>query len=253
MTCATSTRRLVTALTLLVSLFSTLHGQQQLATDADRSQALTFFRLGQEDLAAERFEKAIESFTKAVQKDPLLSIAHYGVGQANMNLRRYDNAIKAYTDCIDALRTLHNLRQSGNIDADKRRDDEIRELREIVNHPGRLDRMKVLQIEQRLRDLQDQRHVTTEGFRPPAETLLALGSAQFRNGDRDAAEANWKAAADVNPKYGEAHNNLAVVYMQTGRLNDAEQELKLAEKNGFNVNPQFKSDLKERQKAAKTQ
>jgi hypothetical protein len=29
--------------------------------------------------------------------------------------------------------------------------------------------------------------------------------------------------------------------------------MKLAEKNGFNVNPQFKTDLKERQKAAKAQ
>ena len=58
------------------------------------------------------------------------------------------------------------------------------------------------------------------------------------------------ALVNVNPKYGEAHNNLAVIYMQTGRLIEAEQEMKLAEKNGFNVNPQFKSDLKDRQKAA---
>src|SRR5204863_2815730 len=108
-------------------------------------------------------------------------------------------------------------------------------------------------LEQRLRDLENQRHAMGATFRPPAEVLLALGSAYFRNGETEAAEANWKAAVDVNAKYGEAHNNLAVIYMQTGRLNDAEQELKLAEKNGFNVNPQFKSDLKDRQKAAKGQ
>ncbi len=236
---------------LAAVLSLTLTAQQPLASDVDRSQALTFFRLGQEDLAAERFEKAIASFTKAVQRDPLLSIAHYGIGQANMNLRRYPAAIKAYTDCIAALHTLHDLRQAGNVAADKQRDDEIHELREIVNHPGRLDRMKVLQVETRLRDLEDQRHKPFETFHAPAETLLALGSAQFRDGDRDGAEANWKAAVDINPKYGEAHNNLAVIYVQTGRLGEAEQELKLAEKNGFAVNPQFKSDLKERQKAAK--
>jgi tetratricopeptide (TPR) repeat protein len=248
-----STRRLLIALPLLVWLSSTLHGQQ-LATDADRSQALTFFRLGQEDLVAERFEKAIESFTKAVQKDPLLSIAHYGIGQANMNLRRYPAAVKAYTDCIGALRKVHDLVQAGNVEADKRRDDEIHELRDLRNRGWRgLTGPQALAAEQHLRDLEDQRHAKFQPFRAPAETLLALGSAQFRDGDRDGAEANWKAATDVNPKYGEAHNNLAVVYMQTGRLNEAEQELKLAEKNGFNVNPQFKSDLNERQKAAKTQ
>jgi hypothetical protein len=37
--------------------------------------------------------------------------------------------------------------------------------------------------------------------------------------------------------------------MQTGRLADAEREIKLAEKNGFRVNPQFKDDLKARAKA----
>ena len=78
--------------------------------------------------------------------------------------------------------------------------------------------------------------------------LLALGSGYFRNGDRDAAEAQWRAAVDANPKLGEAHNNLAVICMQTGRFDEALQELTLAEKAGFKVNPQFKADLKERAK-----
>ena len=41
--------------------------------------------------------------------------------------------------------------------------------------------------------------------------------------------------------------------MQTGRLAEAEQELALAEKNGFRVNPQFKTDLKDRKNASKDQ
>jgi Flp pilus assembly protein TadD len=76
--------------------------------------------------------------------------------------------------------------------------------------------------------------------------LLSLGSAHFRNGEPDAAEAEWKAAIEVNPKLGEAHNNLAVIYMTTGRLKEAEAEVKAAEKTGFRVNPQFKDDLKQR-------
>ncbi len=89
---------------------------------------------------------------------------------------------------------------------------------------------------------------TGGAFQPPAQVLLALGSAYFRNGDRDAAEAQWLAAIDANPKLGEAHNNIAVIYMQTGRFEQALQELTLAEKAGFKVNPQFKADLKERAK-----
>ncbi len=36
--------------------------------------------------------------------------------------------------------------------------------------------------------------------------------------------------------------------MQTSRFDEALQELTLAEKAGFKVNPQFKADLKERAK-----
>jgi len=61
------------------------------------------------------------------------------------------------------------------------------------------------------------------------------------------AEREYRAAIAVDPKLGEAHNNLAVVCMLTGRFADAEQEIKAAEKSGFRVNPQLKEDL---QKAA---
>jgi tetratricopeptide (TPR) repeat protein len=243
-------RRTLAALTLSLVVGSTL-GAQQLATEVDRELALTLFRTGQEYLAAEQFEKAIDAFRRAVQKDPLLSIAHYGIGQANMNLRRYASAVKAYTDCLEAMRVLHKFHEAGNFEADKQRDDEIRTLRSYRDRGWRgFTRPQALAMEQHLRDLEDQRHTTSETFRPPAETLLALGSAYFRNGESGAAEANWKAAIEVNPKYGEAHNNLAVIYMQSGRLTEADAELKLAEKNGFRVNPQFKADLKDRQQAS---
>ena len=46
------------------------------------------------------------------------------------------------------------------------------------------------------------------------------------------------------------HNNLAVVYMQTGRLAEADAEIKAAEKTGFRVNPQLKEDLKKASRQA---
>jgi len=74
--------------------------------------------------------------------------------------------------------------------------------------------------------------------------LLSLGSAYFRSGDATAAETEWKAAIDVNPKLGEAHNNLAAIYVQTGRAREADAQIKSAEKAGFRVNPQLKEDVK---------
>ena len=62
------------------------------------------------------------------------------------------------------------------------------------------------------------------------------------------AEREYKAAIDNDAKAGEAHNNLAVVYMMTGRLDDSSKEVALAEKAGFPVSPDFKQDLATRLK-----
>jgi Tfp pilus assembly protein PilF len=243
-------RPAIAVLAIVLAAAPVLHGQ--LADAPSHQEALEFFRAGQELLSAEQFERAADAFSKSVAKDRLLSIAHYGLGQSYMNLRRYASAAKAYRDCIESMRALHDLQETSRFEVDRRREDEIRELKTVLNQSTRGTPAPTrLAFEQRLRDLEDQRRSIGVTFHPPAEVLLALGSAYFRNGEPEGAEANWRAAIEVNPKYGEAHNNIAVIYMQTGRLAEAEQEVKLAEKNGFRVNPQFKTDLKDRHKALK--
>ena len=225
-------------------------GGQKFADDLSRREATRRFRAGQELMSAEKFERAVEEFTKAIESDPLMSLAHYQLGQANMNLRRYASAIKAYKDCMEVERQLFSLKQTNRFEVEKQREDEMRELRSILDrNKGRADTL--LALETRLRDLENQRSVTGGAFQPPPPVLLALGSAYFRNGDRDAAEAQWRAAIDANPKLGEAHNNIAVIYMQTDRLDKALEEVTLAEKAGFKVNPQFKADLKDKIKTSK--
>jgi len=223
---------------------------QKIADQQSRREALALYRTGQELMSAERFDKAVEAFSAAVAKDSLLTVAYYGLGQAYMSLQRFPSAIKAYKDCIEAMRSLHDLQQTNQFDVDKQRDDQIRELRGVLDRARQGGRAPtILALEQQLRDLQNLRTSIAGPFSAPAEVLLALGSAHFRNGDRDEAEASWKGAIEANPKLGEAHNNLAVVYMQTDRLDAADEELKQAEKAGFRVNPQFKADLKQKRSA----
>jgi len=85
----------------------------------------------------------------------------------------------------------------------------------------------------------------------PPYISLALGSAYFRTSAFPDAEREWRAAIQVNPKLGEAHNNLAVVLMLTGRLDEAVQEVDLAEKSGHKVSDAFKADLMKARKAGK--
>ena len=82
----------------------------------------------------------------------------------------------------------------------------------------------------------------------PAFVSLALGSAYFRAQRIADAEREYKATIDADPKAGEAHNNLAVVYLITGRVEAAAQEVALAEKLRFNVNPDLKAEIAERRK-----
>jgi len=220
-------------------------GAQQLADAQSRREAIQFYRTGMDFFTAEKFDRAAEEFTKATHKDPLFTLAHYQAGQSYMNLKRYARAIQAFEACIESSRALYGLAETNRFAVEKERDDEIREMRETINQLQQSGhQLLATRAEQHLLDLEKQRTSLSGGFRPPAEALLSLGSAHFRNGDRDAAETEWKAAVEVNPKLGEAHNNLAVLYLQTGRYAAAEAEIKAAEKAGFRVNPQLKQDVK---------
>src|SRR4051812_23629610 len=237
-------RRLPLAVILIVALTATL-AAQQLADAQSRREALAFYRTGQEFFTSEKFERAAEEFSKATAKDPLFTLAYYQAGQSYMNLKRYASAIQAFTRCIESTRSLYALAETNRFAVDKQRDDEVREMRETVKALQQSGHsLLAMRAEQHLLDIDKQRSSLSDGYRPPAEVLLSLGSAHFRSGDAVAAETEWRAAVEVNPKLGEAHNNLAAIYLQTGRAREAEAEIKAAEKAGFRVNPQLKEDVK---------
>jgi tetratricopeptide (TPR) repeat protein len=243
-------RLLFVALAFLASTASA--SAQQLADEQHRREALQHYRTGQELLSAEQFEKAAEAFQAAIRSDPLLALAHYGLGQSYMALRRYYSAVLAFRGCRDAYVRLAGLAQSNAVAVDRQRQEEIRELRESIEliQSGRVktataDRSQaVLRLENRIRDLERTQQKQMDVFQVPAEVSLALGSAHFRNGDTVDAEREWRAAVDVNPRLGEAHNNLAALYAITGRKREAESAVREAERAGFRVNPQLKDDIR---------
>ena len=229
---------------LMVALAASHADAQKIADETSRRQAMDLYRTGMEFMSSERFDKAAEAFTASIEKDPLLTVSHYQLGQAYMNLKRPASALQAYKGCLEAMEALHHLEESNKIEVDKQRKDTIREMRDELNRNVKIDPLRRTVIEQRVREMEQERTATIGGpFRAPGFVLLAIGSAHFRNGDREAAEAQWRAAVDANPNLGEAHNNLAVVYLQKGQKADAENAVKQAEKNGFKVNPQLKADI----------
>jgi tetratricopeptide (TPR) repeat protein len=225
--------RLTTALAVsLLFLVSSIPSTAQiLASEPDRREAIKHYRSGQDYLSRERWQEAAEAFQEAIRFDRLLTDAHYGLGQAYMGLRRYTSAIQAIERCIEAARDLHMLRDSvRRISAGHLR----------VTQPN----IKITQLQQRIDELERSRSSIGGPFEAPATVLLSLGSAHFRNGARAEAEHYWAEAVKVNSRLGEAWNNLAVIYMSSGRKQDAEMAVSNAERAGFRVHPGLKDDIR---------
>jgi tetratricopeptide (TPR) repeat protein len=167
-----------------------------------------------------------------------------------MGLQRYASAIQAFQGCIEAARQLHQLRQNDRTASDRLIDEEIRELKDSVRRvaSGQVrvgqPQIKQTQLEQRIQELERSRSSLSSNFEVPATVLLSLGSAHFRNGDRDAAEKYWTDAVKVNSRLGEAWNNLAVIHLGTGNKKAAEEAVRNAERAGFRVNPRLKDDIR---------
>jgi Flp pilus assembly protein TadD len=245
-------RRLILALGVTGFFLTASSVSAQVVDDLTRRNALVHYRLGEELMRAEMFDKAVKEFLTAIGLDPLLTLAHYELGQAYMALKRYREAIRAYIGCREAFQRIAGLIASDQVTLDRRREEEIRELQDSIGRfrSGQLKTARsvegiIARLESRIADLERTRQRgTTSDYETPAEVSMALGSAYFRSGSLVDAEREYVAAIAANSRFGEAHNNLAVVYLLTGRRKDAEAEVKAAEKAGFRVNPQLKDDLK---------
>ena len=226
---------------------------QNQSTGNQRSVAEGHYGRGIAALGRERFEQAERDFGAAIEVWPVFPMAHYGLGQARMGLKKFREALDAFLACRDQFQqlSLDNIKDKGA--AESSRLEEIQGLRDsiaILQRNAQLasrNERTIHQMEDRIRQLESTR---TEFENPatatPAFVMLSMGSAYFRLGLVPEAEREYRNATTADPGFGEAHNNLAVIYMLTDRLDRAQQEVDSAEKAGFKVNPRLKEDLKKR-------
>ncbi len=212
------------------------------------------YQTGLDLMRAESWDEAAEQFKIATSHDPYMLMAFYNLGQCRMADKRYVEAAAAYKAAQDAYKTMGALSEKERGRLNRERRDEMDEIRDSLK---RVDQMKFqnpdqmrIKLEDRLRTLEGMEFKNTAVEQPiPAEFRLALGSAYFRQNKLAEAEAEYRAALEVNPKLGPAHNNLAVICLMTGRPDQAATELGLAEKNGVAVNPRLKADIEKAQAA----
>ena len=228
-----------------------------LPPDEGRRRAVEHSRMGEALLRSERYEEAAQEFRTAIELDPLLLVAHYNLGQSYMALRQYPEAVRAYRGCQEAVARLNTVGQREREQRDRATLDEINDLKNslVQLRTGKIKYVSannlIVRIEDRIRVLETARFDGREVLRVPAEVHLGLGSAYFRQNRLLEAEQAYTEAVRSDRRLGAARNNLAVIYMLTGRLADARAEMEAAEKVGFAVDARFKADLKEREAAAR--
>lgn len=219
----------------------------------ERDKAQQAYERGQELMQAESFEEAARHFKAAIVLDRMHWLAHYGLGQAQMALKDYAEAVKAYLSCRDAVVSFASLDAAEQNELENAREDEIRELKDSLLRvqQGKVKTRSALglevQLQERLRVLEGARLRGKEQIvAVPAGLMLGLGSAYFRSGRLPEAEAAFLEAVAIDPELGPAHNNLAVMYMMSGRFEEAQGEVRRAEKAGTRVADAFKQELERR-------
>lgn len=248
-------------LTLLLASPAAALAQSPLHLSPDAERAQQYYKLGWESLRSEAWAEAVTQFQRAIDIDRKFKLAHYGLGRSYMGLKKFSDATKAYETCKSLYEADAGEKFSNVQDADRMRQTDLDQIRIAINTlSSRSQSQQNAQATQnqirRLRDeaqrIQLKRDAMTNNLsiasEVPAFVSLALGSAYFRQERFADAESAYKAAIDADTNAGEAHNNLAVVYMLTGRLDDSTKEVALAEKVGYRVNPQFKRDLEDKRK-----
>jgi len=217
----------------------------------DRSRAMVPYKIGFENMRAEKWAEAAKSFQDAIEIDPQFDLAWYMLGRVRMQQKEYVQAVVAFTHTRDLSLAIAGHQFTDAQDRQRSRREQIIEmdevLRELRQRPQTMQTQdQIRQVEERKRQVQENinagNDINVDTTVAPYVSL-SLGSAYYRTGNRAEAEKYYKEAIATDPKSGEAHNNLAVVYFETGRAADAEREIQAAEKTGFKVHPQLKADI----------
>jgi tetratricopeptide (TPR) repeat protein len=216
------------------------------------------YKKGWEAMRSEDWTQAEREFQQAIVSDPEFTLAYYSLGRAHMAQHRFQEAIAAYLKCRALYVTSSGERYTDQVAGTRRLEDKILEYRTALNEATQSSGTKSQTQSQNLlvRELQaqlgrleqarDRNLNLTVDLSVPYFVPMSLGAAYFRSGRFPEAEHEYQTALEANPASGETHNNLAVLYLVTERFDEADRQIKLAEKSGFKVNPTLKEDVARR-------
>lgn len=251
-------RTTVLALAFSLLLTGPLSAQGAAAPSIEAQRANQHYSQGWSQIRAEAWDAAVREFQQAISNDPKFALAYYSLGRAHMGRRDFAQAIAAYTRCREMFANGGAEQFTNQMEQRQRLTDRIFQYQTALNDARARSSATATSQSQNLyiRDLQvritqleqlrDRNASFTLDVSVPYFVPMALGAAYFRSGQFADAEREYKEAIATNAASGETHNNLAVLYLTTGRYDEADSEVRAAEKVGFRVNENLKGDIRKK-------
>jgi tetratricopeptide (TPR) repeat protein len=212
-------------------------------------QARTHLDQGMKLLQKGSDAEAENEFLEAVRDFPDIADAYVQLGSLSMRRKDYSQALDRFLQARTALINLQGISRRQEVERARRLQDAMDMLREQI------DQLRVSQdpadqseINQKMTELdrlrQEHTKLTAHGeLQVPAEIPFLIGTARMNLEDYDGAVEDYQEALSLRPGYGEAHNNLAVIYFYRKDYPKAWEQLHAAEKAGIRINPQFREEL----------
>ena len=252
-----------TATIVLATMFAVpagAHAQVNTSKGAslEARRANQYYKEGWQAMHKESWDEAAKQFQAAIDTDDKFALAYYSLGRAEMGRRNFAKAIAAYVTCKQLYVRIGGERFSNQLDYRKRLEDRILEYETTIQQSQQVSSgkgssqsqslyMRELQTQlMTLQQAKDRNDIVNIDATVPYFVPMALGAAYFRAGQFAEAEREYNEAIQANPSSGETHNNLAVLYLMTGRLDLAEKEVAKAEDTGFKVPPGLKDDIRKK-------
>lgn len=206
-----------------------------------------------------KYEEAEKKLQRALETLPEHAIAAYFLADCYYRMGRLDEGLaaiqKAEANFGDFNRVLYRwqMTQVDQIAADKIRQNDL-----LADLQNRLSQAKTdsersqiqneisrAQASQNSSAQQTKEQLAYESYATPGDYYYVHGNLLFKKKDYPAALGQYLKAVEVDPKHGNAYNNIANLYYMRREYDKAREYLEKAEANGAKINPAFKQAIAE--------
>ena len=198
----------------------------------------------------ERYSEAITAFQNAITLDPDFTTAHYNLGLTYLKMETYSRAVDALQKTITLDRSYkaahHTLALAylGQQELGKAREAARDALKLDVNYQPARSLLEAIDPSFTPSETQpatpsepEQPAKQQPAAKPRQETHYELGIAYRDAKMHTEAIAEFRKAIDLDPDFAAAHVGLGEVYLETGRLDDAETATNAALRIDANSQP----------------